>query len=499
MISFNEIENSLTPYMQAEIDSSSAVQGPGALPYRLLLIGSATSAGSRAADELISITDADQAKTNFGAGSQLHQMAECARKVYRTAEIYCIAAAKDDLEESTGKAAGSIAITVDSSEAGTIAVYIGGRRVSVTVSDGDTEDAIAEAIAEAINADPLMGVVADGTTLPGTVDLEAKNAGEEGDKISIHLNYLDGEAMPAGVTAVITSMTGGSGNPDVTSALNAVAEEWFQVIACPYTDAANQGVIDTEMERKFSAQVGIDGAVILADNSQFSTLTTNYDADNSGENSKHLCIVGSTGIPNTPWEVAATVAGAVCASLRTGNGSESRPFTTLELPGLLAPKTSERFDFVERNTLLGSGVSTLKVAAGGRVIIERLVTNYQKNAHDAQDSSWRNLNYRFIAMYLRWDWIINVLVAKYSRAKLANDGVRFGPGQVVMTPKLGKAEALARFRVWEQLGLVENYEQFKEDLIAERNAGNVDRMDWLMCPDFVNQFYHGATKIAFRL
>ncbi len=499
MIQFNEIQNAVAPYMQAEIDNSNAVQGPRSLPYRLLLIGSATSAGTLSAAQLMPFTSADEAGTFWGTGSQLHQMAEAAKRTFKTAAIYGIAAAKDDLTSATNKATGSIVFTVSSPKAGTIAVYIGGRRVAVAISAGATVGVISEAVAAAINADTAMGVVAEGTTVAGTVTLTAKNVGTEGNRISIKLNYQDGEIMPSGVTAVITAMNGGSGNPDITTALDAIAEEWFPLVACAFTDAANLTVLDSEMERKFGAIAGIDGVVFMADDAAFSTLISSYDASASGINSKHICVIGTTSIPNVTWEIAAEVAGAAITALRAGNGAEAMPFTTLELPVILAPKSADRYDFLERNTLLESGVSTLIVGAGGRVRIDRLVTNYQKNAQGAADASWRNVNYRFIAMYLRWDWIFNVLYSKYGRAKLASDNARIGPGQVVMTPKLGAAEALARFRMWEELGLVENYEQFKADLLVERNATNVDRMDWLMSPDFVNQFYHGATKISFRV
>jgi phage tail sheath gpL-like len=68
-----------------------------------------------------------------------------------------------------------------------------------------------------------------------------------------------------------------------------------------------------------------------------------------------------------------------------------------------------------------------------------------------------------------------------------------------MTPKLGKAEAIARFRVWEEQGLVENIDQFKNDLICERNESDPNRLDWYLPPDLMNQFRVGGAKIGFIL
>jgi len=69
----------------------------------------------------------------------------------------------------------------------------------------------------------------------------------------------------------------------------------------------------------------------------------------------------------------------------------------------------------------------------------------------------------------------------------------------VMTPKLGKAEALGWFREMEKLGLVEGFDQFKADLVVERNASNPNRLDVLLPPDLINQLMITAAQIQFRL
>ncbi|MNL24957.1 Phage tail sheath protein [compost metagenome] len=69
----------------------------------------------------------------------------------------------------------------------------------------------------------------------------------------------------------------------------------------------------------------------------------------------------------------------------------------------------------------------------------------------------------------------------------------------MVTPVVMKAEAIAKFREWEDLGLVENIDDFKANLIAERNASDPNRMDMLLPPDLVNQLRIVANKIQFRL
>ena len=84
-------------------------------------------------------------------------------------------------------------------------------------------------------------------------------------------------------------------------------------------------------------------------------------------------------------------------------------------------------------------------------------------------------------------------------ARITGNGTRYGIGQAVVTPNVMKAEAIAKFREWEELGLVENIDDFKANLIAERNASDPNRLDVLLPPDLVNQLRIVANKIQFRL
>jgi len=100
--------------------------------------------------------------------------------------------------------------------------------------------------------------------------------------------------------------------------------------------------------------------------------------------------------------------------------------------------------------------------------------------------------------YLRYD-IRTYFAVKYPDYKVANDGTRFGAGQPVLTPKVAKAECLARFAKWEDKGLVENISQFKEDLIVERDPENTGRLNISLPTDLVNQLRQVAIQIGYRL
>ena len=83
--------------------------------------------------------------------------------------------------------------------------------------------------------------------------------------------------------------------------------------------------------------------------------------------------------------------------------------------------------------------------------------------------------------------------------RYGNDGTRFGANQVVVTPAVGKAEAVGLFRQWEELGLVEDAEQFKRDLVVERDITDANRLNFLLPPDLINQLRVTAATIQFRI
>jgi phage tail sheath gpL-like len=208
-----------------------------------------------------------------------------------------------------------------------------------------------------------------------------------------------------------------------------------------------------------------------------------------------VSIVATNQSPTPVDEFAAAVA-AVAAFY--GNADPARPFQTLALTGVLAPAEGDRFTLQERNLLLFDGISTTKTVAGGVVQLGRLITTYQTSASGASDISYLDVTTMLTLAYLRYSFR-NRILQRYPRHKLADDGTRFGAGQAIITPKIGKAEAVAWFSAMETLGLVENIEQFKTDLIVERNVQDPNRLDFLLPPDLVNQFIVGAAQIQFRL
>jgi len=70
---------------------------------------------------------------------------------------------------------------------------------------------------------------------------------------------------------------------------------------------------------------------------------------------------------------------------------------------------------------------------------------------------------------------------------------------MIATPKTVKQEIIALFTELRDAGLIENLEDFIDNLIVQRNSTDKDRVDVLLPPDLINQFRILATKIQFIL
>lgn len=486
--SFNEIPSNLRiPFVAIEFDPSQARPSTPILAYRVLLMGQKIAGGTMTANTLYRVTSAEQVLPLAGEGSQLHLLAKAYFKVNKFTETWIIGVADDG---SGVAAAGAFTVTGPATANGTLYLYIGGELVKVAVLDGDTATEIGEAVEAAINAVDSLPVTAINTA--GAVALTAKNKGTAGNTIDLRVNYQTSEILPAGVAVAVTPMASGATDPDLDTAIAALGDIWYNVIAHPWgADATSLTSLEEELTRRFGPMVQAGGVAISAAIGDFSTLATLGET----RNSPHSCIVEMHEIPSACYSVAGAVAAQVAFY---GAIDPARPFQTLALPGVLPPLEADRFTNEERNLLLYSGISTTKAGAGGVLQIERLITTYRKNPANADDMAYLRVNTMLTLAYLRWDFR-NYFATKYPRHKLADDGNNFGPGQPIMTPKLGKAEAVARARAWESIGLVEDVDGFAASLICERASGDPDRLDFLIKPTLVGQLVVTGVQIGFLL
>lgn len=489
-VSFNLVPADIrVPGQYVEIDNSKAFRGLSGLPSKVLVIGQKLAAGTQDPLVPVLITRADQARQYFGAGSQLALMLAAFLNANSYIPVYAIAQA----DEGAGVAAtGSVTFTGPATASGTLNLYIAGRRVRTLVTAAMTAAQIATAVAAAITAATDLPVTAavDGV-VTSKVNLTARNKGECANFIDVRVNYYQDEFLPAGVTVAIVAMNAGAGSPDVQAVINVIGDEWYTDFVMPYTDTANLAAMEAELSDRFGPLKMIDGHMYTGLSDTHANLVTKGDSRNSPHNSW----MGSKKSPTPPYEWAAVLAAVCSYHLKI---DPARPVQTLELPGVLPPAIEDRFTLEERNILLFNGVSTFRVDAGGKVIIERVVTTYKENSFGAVDPSYLDIETLKTLTFLRFD-VRNFIALQYPRYKLADDGTNFSRGQAVVTPSVIRASLIARFKLWEEYGLVEGIEQFKADLIVERDATDPNRVNALIPPDIVNQLRVFAGLVQFRL
>lgn len=479
-ISFNTIDpNVRVPLFYAEIDNSQA--NIFSQNLKTLLIGQKTSDGTAEAGVPLLVTRLDQAREAFGSRSMLARMMEVYRNIDAFGEVWCVPL--DDAKAGAA-AEGTITVTGQAYEAGTLFLRIGGQSVRAGVTKGMTANEVAASLAEAIGESLYLPVTAEASE--NVVTLTAVHKGDFGNGIKVFHNFYGtagGETTPAGLMLTLSQMTGGSGNPDVTEAIAGIGDEPFEFICTPYSDMSSLDAWQLAMNDtsgRWSYLKQLYGHCFTA---KRGTLSDLY-AFGKTRNDQHMSIFDMEPMnpaPESDFAAALTAREAVFIRV-----DPARPTQTGELNGLLATRAHERFIMEERNMLLNAGIATATVSAGGVPMIERAATTYQVNKYGEPDVSYLDSETMFtLATVTRR--LKSLITSKYGRHKLADDGTKFGAGQAIVTRSIIKSEMIAEYDRMQRAGLVENADLFAQHLEVERNADNPNRLDVLFPPDLINQ------------
>lgn len=413
-------------------------------------------------------------------------------------------------------ASATMTVTTPATTAGTLPVYIAGRRVQVFVAAGEAVGITGGKIVAAINADPGMPVIA---TNPSTdspaITLTCKWKGVEGNDIGVTLAYgglLAAEQVPVGLGITFlpapqagtigTKLAGGTGSPDITQALINLGDEIYEYVATGFTDSTSLALLEAEYGFSDLGRWGwmrqlyghIFGAKrgIGTDQWGYSDLIAYGPSNNSGVVS--LMAVERYS-PTPSWNWAAAYAAKAARALLN---DPARPLQTLELETCLPAPKHQRFDKAQCNALAGVGLATQSVNANNIPAIMRESTTYQKNLYGQGDDAYELVpTLATLAALFRSQR--HAITSKFPRHKLADDGTRFGAGQAIVTPKIIKAELVAQYRFDEFLGRVENATAFKQNLIVERDPNDPNRINVLYPPDLINQLRVFAVLAQFRL
>ena len=495
-VGFSQIPQNLrVPFFYMEFNNSLAGQSQSSYPA--LLIGQSL-ISQPLAPQLIS--GADDAAAAFGAGSMLARMVAAYRNNDAMGELWVLPLADNP---AASAATGTLVLSGTAAAAGTLPLYIADQSVPVAVNQGDPAAAVAANVVASVNAMATLPVTA--TSVNGTVTLTSRWKGATANAITINLAVAGaqgGESIPAGLVAAITAMTGGVTDPDLSVVAAAIGDEPYDYIGTAYTQTNQLNQLQSLMNNvagRWSYMSQIYGGVFCARAAAGNTVSAMVQdavAFGTSRNDPHAVVVNyENPSPSVPWETAAMWTAQAAVAL---NADPARPLQTLPLVGFTPPPVGHRFKLGDQQTLLTSGVALMAYDRAGNASILRAVTTYQQNAFGAPDQSYLDCETPFTLMAVA-RFFRNRITQKFPRAKLVQDGTKFGAGQPIVTPKSVRAEIIAAYADMVTLGWVQDIAGFKAALIVEINALNPTRLDVGFNPTLVGGLRDFAVLNSFIL
>ncbi len=499
-ISFNEVPNNQrVPGVFIEVDNSRALKELYQNNHKALIIGQKIiGSGTVSSNTLTQITGDDLADGYYGTGSQIARMINKFKANNENTELWAVA-----LSDAAGVAAsGALTFSVNASVStggATFAYNINGTVIKTTLASGQSNVNIIAAIVADVNDSAYsatLGMYASATAGSNVLNLVAHNLGTTGNYL-----YFDMSAYPAAYTNDTSNsptkadMAGGATDPSIAVVWEIIQNKQFQHIIQPYIDATNLTSLEDELTDRWTATEGIPGwayGAVRGTSSSCVTLGTS-------RNNQYNTIIGAYESPTDPAEWAAAYGAIGAFNL---NQDPARPLHTLKLKGIAAPADpSNRFTKTEQRGLLYGGIATWMLDTSEAVLLQRCITTYKANALGNPDYSYLDIqtpatlaeiNYQ-IEAHLSNRFIV-------PRFKLADDGFPAKPGMNVATPSSIRQEIIALFlRLQNDVGLIENIDDFIKNLVVERNASDPNRVDALLPPDLINQVRIIAGKLQFIL
>lgn len=349
-----------------------------------------TTLGSATTEVVTQVNSETDARTKFGAGSELQCMASAFLKQYPTGLLYAIPVAL-----AGGGSVGSMTITfaTTASASGGLRLYAAGRTYDVAVASGDTPTVIAANCAHAINQDPTTPVYAE--VAVGVLTIKSKQKSARANDIRVYITVISGQteivATTGGATLWGTSVTpsayvlsGGAGADTVATALTAVSNTRYHRYCAAQSDATNLGRFKTQLDSMASStsMKWQQLVVCSVDTAANANNLAFKQSDGTGVNHERTQIV---------WHYRSAILGAevaayVCAARLNGDASVggSLPGEDADAAcnhdGVRLPYVPPQFDPADRpsdtqiETALNNGITPLAPTGSGTYIVRSITT-----------------------------------------------------------------------------------------------------------------------------
>ncbi|MDB5582831.1 MAG: hypothetical protein JWR80_8007 [Bradyrhizobium sp.] len=461
---------------------------------RLLLLGHASSTGTLAAGTIAPCNNEFDARVLAGPGSMLEAMFLEARANAPAQEIWI-----GHVAEATTAEIRTITIGSIPAAGGQGVVTIGGEPVVIDIAAGTAAAAVATALSAAINAYfnrfSRMSLPYTASPTTNVVSITARHRGTYAAGIDIDVPVIDGGNAFTGILTFAVG-TAGAGVPNIGNVLAAMGAEPFDLIACPFSDATNIGLLKallSEVSGRWAFNKQIYGHAFTVKTDTSSNLTTYSLALDTW----HLTTIprfasGGFGQPDYIW-LAGMVARIAPWFGGGANGDVSRNQTGLVVEGLTPPRDRSYYmnDYATRDAFLKSGLSTWLVSRGGDVQIDKIITHHQ-TTNGAPDTTFRDIQKIGQMIYALRKFRAD-LAYEHSNKALADDN----PDNLdaITTPKAIRDTLYHSYL--SMSGVLENASTALEGITVVRDIDNPNRVNVVLPLDFVNplDIFAGLAKI----
>lgn len=349
------------------------VGGVTILPQRIAVIGQGATASVYATTKAL-VTSAKEVGDAYGYGSPVHlaalqllpQNGDGVGSIPVT--IYPL------VDDAAGvAAAGDITPTGTATKAGTFRILVNGiASAQFTLAVGDVvATVIAKALA-AINGVLSMPVIAtNGTT---KVTMTAKWKGLTGNDLNIQVSG----PTDTGITFAITQPVGGLANPSVQPALDQIGSVWeTMIVNClNIDDSVALNAYQTFGEGRWGALVRKPLVVFTGHKKLTPQLITAVtDLRKTDRVNVALANPGSVTLPFV------SAAGMVSRIVVVANNNPARDYGRLEADYIQPGADGSQWDYVQRNTAVAGGASTVEVR-DGVVTVSDIVTMYHPTGEE---------------------------------------------------------------------------------------------------------------------
>ncbi|WP_282800040.1 phage tail sheath subtilisin-like domain-containing protein [Bombella apis] len=448
------------------------VPAPGTLtgmPLRPIIVGQ--TANAALAGQLYRNVTVGQIEGLFGSGSIVAQAVRGFTTEESTLSVDVVAVA---IPKDAKPASGSLAFTGTPQRAGTVAVYLGGQRISWSVQASDSPQSVANGLLSAINASTLAqntGLTAVLGSDQASVVLTAGEGGAVTNDIDIRASSALSDQVP-GLTMSVTAMAGGTGTPDITPAILALGDTWYTDVVLLQNDQAAVQAFVSEAKRRGNAMVAKDMRVVTALRGSLGQALAYQQGFVTAE---ELVIFPWERPRASTWQMAAALGAVVAQSLNTDPSRQLRGLPLNTLSGL-GPEHGDDYTFAQRNVLLGNGCSTVIVNADGTVALQRIVTARVQQPDTGTASGVWDVMLPAIGARVRFEWN-EYVEANFARAKLADDGSPLSNQDGVVTPKTLKASWIAQCLLYGQQGWIDDVATTGPQAVFERDAADRNRVN----------------------